>query len=270
MDYFFDPNRLPSFLVPFVTLSYPVDRPLKPDSFPDSSYYDIGYRDACVIVTLIAIMAILRDASRLFILEPFANWKLTRDWRRRRARKSGSSTPDSKPGSNNTVGHNGNSKTNGPVAIHSSAEKPIADRPPENSREARQIRHAVMRFAEQGWQAIFYMAQWSLGIVRFSYLSFFFGNPKLICAGTVPLLSPSLQSLGRIPSHTACWYRQAVLLDADIAICSCCASPQRRGRTQRSLANDDPPRCHHLSDRRELLLRFHARWMFDHGNHGLV
>jgi acyl-CoA-dependent ceramide synthase len=180
MDYFVDLNRLPSFLVPFVTLSYPVDRPLNPDSFPDSSYYDIGYRDACVMVTLIAIMAILRDASRVFILEPFANWKLTHDWRRRQARKSGSSTPNSKPSSNNTVGHNGSSKINEPVTIHSSAEKPIADRPPENSREARRIRHAVMRFAEQGWQAIYYMFQWSLGVVRFSYLSFFFGNCELI------------------------------------------------------------------------------------------
>ena len=164
MDYFFNLNRLPSFLVPFVTLSYPVDTPQNPDAFPDSSYYDIGYRDACLIVTCIAIMAILRDASRVFILEPFANWKLTRDWRRRRARKSGSSTPDSKPSSN---GHNANNKINGLVTIHSNAEKPIADRPPENSLEARRIRHAVMRFAEQGWQAIYYTAQWSLGMVRF-------------------------------------------------------------------------------------------------------
>ena len=164
MDYFFNLNRLPSFLVPFVTLSYPVDTPQNPDAFPDSSYYDIGYRDACLIVTCIAIMAILRDASRVSILEPFANWKLTRDWRRRRARKSGSSTPDSKPSSN---GHNANNKINGLVTIHSNAEKPIADRPPENSLEARRIRHAVMRFAEQGWQAIYYTAQWSLGMVRF-------------------------------------------------------------------------------------------------------
>jgi acyl-CoA-dependent ceramide synthase len=191
MDYFFDLNRLPSFLVPFVTLSYPVDRPLNPDSFRGSSYYDIGYRDACLIVTFIAVMAMLRDASRLFILEPFANWKLTRDWRRRQARKSGSSTPNSKQSSNNAVGHDANSKVNGHVAIHGSTEKLIADRPPENSIEARRIRHAVMRFAEQGWQAIYYVNQWSLGMVRFfSHLSFLFGK-RLLTFATVPLLSSS-------------------------------------------------------------------------------
>ena len=180
MDYFFDLNRLPSFLVPFVTLSYPVDPPLNPDSFPDSSYYDIGYRDVCLIVTLIAIMAILRDAARLFMLEPFAYWKLTRDWRRRKALKSSSSTLDSKHNSNNTVGHNVNIKINGCFTINSSAEKPVADRPAENSREARRIRHAISRFGEQGWQAIYYMIQWSLGMVRFSYLLFLFGKCLLI------------------------------------------------------------------------------------------
>src|SRR6266702_5585950 len=183
MDYFFDANRLPSFLVPFVTLSSSVDPPQNPDSFPDSSYYDIGYRDACLIVTLIAMMAILRDAARLFMLEPFASWKLTRDWRRRQALKSGSSTPDSKPSSNNTVCHNANSKVNEPVTINSSAEKHFAVRPPENSPTARRIRHAVTRFAEQGWQAIYYTSQWSLGMVRFSYLLFLFGKRLLIFAG---------------------------------------------------------------------------------------
>jgi acyl-CoA-dependent ceramide synthase len=182
MDYFFDLNRLPSFLVPFVTLSYPVAPPINPDSFPDSSYYDIGYRDVCLIVTLIAIMASLRDAARLFMLEPFAYWKLTRDWRRRRALKSGSSTPDSKQSSNKTVSHNANGKINGCVTISSSAEKLFADRPPENSREARRIRHAISRFGEQGWQFIYYMAQWSLGMVRFSNFLFLIGKRLLIFA----------------------------------------------------------------------------------------
>lgn len=182
MDYFFDINRLPSFLVPFVTLSYRVDPPLNPDSFPDSSYYDIGYRDVCLIVTLIAIMATLRDAARLFMLEPFAYWKLTRDWRRRRALKSGSSTPDSVQSLNNPVRHNAKSKINGCVTINSSAEKVFADRPPENSRDARRIRHAISRFGEQGWQAIYYMIQWSLGIVRFSYFLSLFGKRLLIFA----------------------------------------------------------------------------------------
>lgn len=161
MDYFFDPNRLPAYLVPFVSLSYPVDRPLNVDSFPNSSYYDIGYLDVCLIVTIIAIMAILRDAARILVLEPFANWKLTRDWRRRQALKSGSATPDSKAN-----GAKPNGRINGRVTTIGSAEKLMADRPAEHSPEARRIRHAVIRFAEQGWQAIYYLYQWSLGMVR--------------------------------------------------------------------------------------------------------
>jgi len=189
MDYFFDRNRLPSFLVPFATLSYPVDPPLNPDSFPDSSYYDIGYRDVCLVVTLIAIMAVLRDATRLYMMEPIAHWKLTRDWRRRQALKSGSSTPDSKQSPNDTVGHNANTKINGCVTINSSAEKPFADRPPEKSREARQIRHAISRFGEQGWQSIYYLTQWSLGMYVHYHLSsnLWVGYPHVPLAGIVKL-----------------------------------------------------------------------------------
>ncbi len=164
MDSFFDLKRLPPFLRPFVSLSYPVAPPPNPDSFPNSSYYDIGYLDVCLIVTIIAIMAILRDAARVLLLEPFANWKLTRDWRRRQALKSGSVTPDSKASS--VVAINCNGKTLGPVTVVGNAEKSRADRPAGHTREARRIRHSVIRFAEQGWQAIYYLCQWSVGVVR--------------------------------------------------------------------------------------------------------
>jgi len=164
MDYFFDSNRLPSFFVPFVSLSYPVDPPPNPDSFPDSSYYDVGYLDVCLIVTIIATMAILRDSARILLFEPFANWKLTRDWRRRQALKSGSATPDSKASNVKT-----NGRIDGRVTTIGSAEKLVADRPAEHSAEARRIRHAVVRFAEQGWQVVYYSCQWSLGLVRVSY-----------------------------------------------------------------------------------------------------
>jgi len=180
MDYLFDRNRLPSFLIPFVYLSYSVDPPLHPDSFPDSSYYDIGYLDVCIIVTLIAIMAVLRDAARLLLLEPFANWKLTRDWRRRQVLKSGSATPDLKASSQ--VGINSNGKiTTGSV------EKPLADRPAELSPESRRIRHSVIRFAEQGWQAFYYSFQWSLGIYIHYYLpsNLWSGYPHIPLAGVV-------------------------------------------------------------------------------------
>jgi acyl-CoA-dependent ceramide synthase len=167
MDTLFDLNRVPSFLRPFVSLSYSVDPPLSPDSFPDSSYYDIGYLDVCLIVTLIAIMAVLRDAARVLVLEPFANWKLTRDWRRRQALKSGSATPDSKASS--VAGINSNRKTHGPATTIGNGEKSAANCPAEHSPEARRIRHAVVRFAEQGWQAVYYLCQWLLGIVRLPY-----------------------------------------------------------------------------------------------------
>jgi acyl-CoA-dependent ceramide synthase len=161
---FFDPNRLPTFLVPFVSLSYHVDPPPNPDSFPDSSYYNIGYLDVCLVMTTIAIMAVLRDGARLLVFEPFANWKLTRAWRRRQALKSGSATPDSKASIVKT-----NGRMNGRVTTIGSAEKLVADRPAEHSPEARRIRHAVIRFAEQGWQVVYYSWQWSLGIVRVSH-----------------------------------------------------------------------------------------------------
>ncbi|KAH9972998.1 longevity assurance proteins LAG1/LAC1 [Lactifluus volemus] len=180
MDHFFDTKRLPSFLVPFVTLSYPVNPPLKPDSFPDSAYYEIGYRDVCVIVTLIAIMAILRDAARVLVLEPFAIWKLTRDWRRRQASKASVNDP---------LNVNASGKVNGPVTTIGSAEKLVADRPPDKSRDAHRIRHAVLRFAEQGWQALYYLIQWSLGIYIHFHLpsNLWAGYPHVPLAGIVKL-----------------------------------------------------------------------------------
>ncbi|KAI9508148.1 longevity assurance proteins LAG1/LAC1 [Russula earlei] len=186
MDHFFDRSRLPSFLIPFVSLSYSVDPPPNLDSFPDSSYYDIGYLDVCLIVTLIAIMAILRDAIRVLVLEPFANWKLTRHWRRRQALKSGSATPDSKASSLASI-NKGN--INSPVITTSSVETAMANRPAERSAEARRIRHAVLRFAEQGWQAIYYIWQWSLGIYIHYYLpsDLWTGYPHNPLAGIVKL-----------------------------------------------------------------------------------
>ncbi|KAN0126571.1 longevity assurance proteins LAG1/LAC1 [Russula decolorans] len=167
MDYFFDTNRLPSFLVPFVSLSYRVDPPPNPDSFPNSSYYDIGYLDVCLIVTIISTMAILRDATRILLFEPFANWQLTRDWRRRQALKSGSATPDSKAS---------NVKTNGRI-----------NGPAEHSPEARRIRHSVVRFAEQGWQVVYYSWQWSLGVYIHYYLpsSLWAGYPHIHLPGII-------------------------------------------------------------------------------------
>ncbi|ETW83829.1 hypothetical protein HETIRDRAFT_312589 [Heterobasidion irregulare TC 32-1] len=150
MDYLFDIQRLPSFLVPFVSLSYPVERPLLTDSFHDAVHYDIGYLDTCFIVTLIAMMAILRDVARLFVLEPFARWKLTRDWRLRQ----GCMVPIT----------NGKSNGNGASNRTGSPTGKSAERLPEDSAEAKHIHRSVLRFAEQGWQTLYYTMQWSYGV----------------------------------------------------------------------------------------------------------
>ena len=263
MDYLLDLNRLPPFLVPFVSLSYRVDPPSNPDSFPDSSYYDIGYLDVCLIVTIIALMAILRDGTRILLFEPFANWKLTRDWRRRQAFKSGSATPDSKASNVKT-----NGRINGPITTIGSAEKLVADRPAEHSPDARYIRHAVVRFAEQGWQVAYYSWQWSLGVVRVSYRLLL--EMRLLILATVHSLLPSLEPLGRVPSYISPRHYQGVLSHADVSLLTSCRSSQRRSPTERPLANDDPSRCHYCADCRKLCVQFHARWMFNNGAYGLV
>ena len=263
MDYFFDPNRLPSVLVPFVSLSYRVDPPPNPDSFPGSSYYDIGYLDVCLIVTTIAIMATLRDAARILVFEPFANWKLTRDWRRRQALKSGSATPDPKASNVKT-----NGRINGPVTTIGSAEKLVADRPAEHSPEARRIRHAVVRFGEQGWLLIYYSWQWSLGLVRVSCHLLLEIRPLILA--TVHSLLPSLEPLGRVPSYTHPRHYQGVLSHADVSLHTSCPSSQRRSPTERPLANDGPSHCNHRVDCRQLCVQFYARWMSSNGAYGLV
>lgn len=131
-----------SFLRPFVTLSYPTDTPVRPDSFPNSSFYNTGPQDLCFLITCIAVMAVLRDALRLGVFEPFATWKLSRDLRHRRnQRKLQGQT-------------NGSANGNG----HSTGNQP-------SKKELKQMRRSVMRFAEQGWSVTYYPLQWCFGLV---------------------------------------------------------------------------------------------------------
>lgn len=155
MDFFLDKERMPSLLAPFFTLSYPVPTPRDPDCFPDTTFYDIGYADVCFVVSLIALLAVLRDGSRLLVLEPFARWKLTRDWRRRQG------GANMKPYANG----NGNGHANGAEKTHeqngSGPGELRADSP-----EGRLIHRSTVRFAEQGWLTVFYCFSWSMGLVR--------------------------------------------------------------------------------------------------------
>lgn len=143
---------LPSYLVPFFTLSSPVPAPANPDSFPDFRYYNVDKLDACIVITCILTMAILRDATRLGIMEPFARWKLTRDLARRKKVDA--------------TRVNGNGKANGVVNGNGNAKSSLI-----TDKEARQMRRSVLRFAEQSWALIYYTCSWGAGLVR-AYMLF--------------------------------------------------------------------------------------------------
>ncbi|GBE79426.1 TLC domain-containing protein [Sparassis latifolia] len=144
------PEWLPSFLIPFFTLSYPTAPPAAPDSFPNASYYGVGILDGCFIITCIAAMAMLRDLTRLYISEPFARWKLTRDLNRSKRENihvDGNGKPNGK--TNGVANGNGAAHKNGSAV---------------SKKEAKKIYRSVVRFAEQGWSAISYTALFSLGL----------------------------------------------------------------------------------------------------------
>ncbi|KAJ8086553.1 Sphingosine N-acyltransferase lag1 [Marasmius tenuissimus] len=130
-------------LLPFFTLSYPTDPPKNPDSFPNSHYYGTGLKDLCMIVTIIAVFAILRDVFRLCVFEPFARWKLYRDLRHK----------------NSSHKMNGNGKANGNGYQNGNGH---AVNP--TKKERRKIQHSVLRFAEQGWSMVYYPLQWAFGL----------------------------------------------------------------------------------------------------------
>jgi very-long-chain ceramide synthase len=148
------PDRISAFLFPFYTLSYPTLKPETTDSFHNSPYYATGPLDACFILSCIVIMAILRDVTRLGILEPFARWKLSRDLAYKHARLR----------NNLKLLSNGD-----PHAAHANG-----DIIRSSKREQRQMHRSVLRFAEQGWSVIYYTIQWCYGLVR----PFFSPNPS--------------------------------------------------------------------------------------------
>lgn len=148
---------MPSLLAPFFTLSYPVATPTNPDSFPNATYYDIGYADACFAISLIALFAVLRDGMRLLVLEPFARWKLTRDWRRRLENPK-ANVSDTK--SNGHVNGDGPEAQDGGERLQLRMDSP----------EGRYIRRSMLRFGEQGWLTVYTIFSWSMGLVRTSPL----------------------------------------------------------------------------------------------------
>ncbi|KAJ7179199.1 TLC domain-containing protein [Mycena filopes] len=138
---------LPPSIVPFFSLSHRTSTPAHPDSFPDSPYYTTGFKDVCLIITCMALMALLRDALRLGLFEPFARWKLTRDLNAEYSKHPNGTA------SNGTA----NGKTNGHAAG-------------PTKKELRHLHRSVLRFAEQGWSAVYYPIQWGFGLYVNYYL----------------------------------------------------------------------------------------------------
>ncbi|KIK98737.1 hypothetical protein PAXRUDRAFT_133548 [Paxillus rubicundulus Ve08.2h10] len=157
MNTFQAPEWLPSFLVPFFTLSYPTAPPVDFDSFHDSLYYNTGILDGCFIISCIAVMALLRDITRIYVMEPFAKWKLTCDWQESQRKKlklngTASGSPLGSPkGSSTQNGH-----TNHANGGHSELKM--------SKRDARKIHRSMLRFAEQGWSFIYYTTNFAYGV----------------------------------------------------------------------------------------------------------
>lgn len=159
---------LPSYVAPFFSLQYPTATPAHPDSFPHSTHYNAGKLDICILISYIAIMAVLRDAFRLGIFEPLARWKLLRDLELKRKKVSNKVNGTA---NNVTSDHhhiaNGNGKANGNGHANGNGQTNGNNRVVLGTgKKLRQLNRSVLRFAEQGWSVVYYSLQFSLGIVR--------------------------------------------------------------------------------------------------------
>ncbi|KAH6914962.1 longevity-assurance protein [Coprinopsis sp. MPI-PUGE-AT-0042] len=208
MDFLLQGWQWPSFHS-FTHLSYPTSTPPHPDSFPDSNYYNPGRNDIFLIVTCILVMAILRDALRLGVFEPFARWKLMRDLKRRLL------APPKKAYTNghasNGNGHhitNGNGIANGNGATNgTTARKPT-------TKQIKQVERSVMRFAEQGWSVVYYTFSWSYGLYVHNHLPTKVWNPTAVWVGY-----PHIPLAGPVKFYylvqTACYLHQTLILNAE-------------------------------------------------------
>nr|GAT54087.1 longevity-assurance protein [Mycena chlorophos] len=147
---------LPPYLAPFFVLSHRTDPPEHPDSFQGWPHYLPGPQDICFIITCMAFMAIARDILRIYIFEPFAEWRLMQNLNEKRLAAG--------------------KKANG----HSPSKQ-----------ELRHIHRSVLRFAEQGWSAVYYPIQFCFGVYvnyslptqLFNYRPLWDGYPHVLVAG---------------------------------------------------------------------------------------
>ncbi|KAF7332169.1 Longevity-assurance protein [Mycena kentingensis (nom. inval.)] len=129
----FTPESLPPYLAPFFALQHRVAPPARPDSFPSSAYYTTGPQDVCLIITCIAVMAVVRDVLRIYVFEPYAEWRLMKNLNEKR------------------MAAGKRVKTNGDANGHS-------------KQDLQHIHRSVIRFAEQGWSAVYYPIQFAFGL----------------------------------------------------------------------------------------------------------
>lgn len=183
----------------FTQLSYPTSRPDITDSFHDSNYYNGGRADIFFIVTCIAVMAILRDALRLLVFEPFARWKLMNDLQRKlaadspRAKKAAAVDLRSNGRSSSMNGNgklaNGHGHTmngNGlPDGVDNSTIKPT-------KKQLKIVHRSVLRFAEQGWSVLYYTFSWTFGLYVHYHLPTKVLHPVAVWEGYphIPLATP--------------------------------------------------------------------------------
>ncbi|KDQ21622.1 hypothetical protein BOTBODRAFT_98865 [Botryobasidium botryosum FD-172 SS1] len=160
---------------PFFVLSYPVAPPLRPDSFPNSQYYEVGLLDGLFILGWSVLWVLMREGvMRLF--KPIARRRLLALSLSQRAARAGASDAT-------TNGHAATkSKTDGMGNGHSTAvqngsthewsreRKSSMDVSPSASRTRRETMRAqarekkVTRFAEQGWSVFYYSIFWTYGM----------------------------------------------------------------------------------------------------------
>ena len=103
-------------------------------------------------------MAILRDLARLYVFEPFARWKLSKDLRAKKLVASKNRTSSSPSQTAKSI-------SNGAVNGHQANEEVTF-----TAVEKRRMHRSVLRFAEQGWALLCYTFQCGFGLVRLSSL----------------------------------------------------------------------------------------------------
>ena len=166
-------EMLSSYVAPFFTLQYPTATPAHPDSFPHSTYYNAGKLDICILITYIAIMAVLRDALRLGIFEPLARWKLLRDLELKQKQFLNKVNGRTNDDTHHHQIANGNGNANGNGQANGNNRVALG-----TGKKLRQLNRSVLRFAEQGWSVVYYSLQLSFGIVRIFSSSFFLKKKK--------------------------------------------------------------------------------------------